>query len=138
MATGASRSSAAIVCEDIRRQVDHQADAANSMDTKASGLIATTVVLAALVVPRVELDRTDRAVVSLVSLGFVLVTMACLGLAIRPRRGAFSYGPDPDVMIDRLGSGPAELERDIAESLAAVRNTNESYLQRKADWLGGA
>lgn len=130
-------STAGIVVDQLRRQVDHQISAATATDTKAAGLIAATFALTALLIPRVRADGTLEVGVAVATLGAVFVTLLSLLLSIAPRVAGFSYGPDAADMIAFVDDGddPADLEAAIAHAFVSVRATNEKVMAEKSDRL---
>lgn len=133
------KTTAAFIILELRRQVDHQVTAAASVDTKAAGLIAATLALFALVVPRIVVATAAQVVVGVVTIGLVIATLGLLTLAIKPRVRAFSYGPDAQDMMAFLDDDdPVDaLEEAVARAYRDVRSRNESEIQSKSEALIG-
>jgi hypothetical protein len=124
-----------LVIAEIRRQVDHQLYAATATDTKAAGLIAGTFALTALIVPRVRLESAGIA--GLITFGLIVGTLAVFAMAIRPRIGGFSYGPDAATMhaFVEEADEPDDLERAMVGAYVKVRDANERAIAAKSDAL---
>ena len=135
---GGGAAAADLIVEEIRRQVDQQIVAARDTDTKAAGLVAALFALVVLVIPRVHLATSAQVATAGATLLLVLGTLGALGLAIRPRIGGFSYGPDASDMLEFLNSRPDELTREMASAYEKVRLQNEAVIQTKGKALIGA
>jgi hypothetical protein len=133
----AEKTTANVIIEELRRQVELQVTAATANDTKAAGLIAATFALVALVVPRVQLVTSCQVVAGLGTFALVIATLVFLALSIRPRIEGFSYGPGGGDMLAFLDDDdPAEdLERANARAYVDVRSMNETVIHSKAESL---
>ncbi len=129
------RTSAQIIIEEIRRQVDLQVSAADAMDTKAMAVSAGVVAFAAFIAPRVIVADNWQKLAAVVTLAFLLGALVCLLLAVRPRVGGFSNGPDVGQIAARIDDPAASLERKLVPAFVGVRNINEAFLNSKSDWI---
>lgn len=130
--------SAAAAIEEIRRQIDHQAKAADSVDTKGAAVLTFVGTVAGLVATRVHLDSDVRAVAGLVTFAIIVAILACCIQAVRPRAG-FSYGAnavDLIALIDRYPNEQVMLA--MADSLRDARERNVKHLETKQDWYQNA
>lgn len=129
------RTSAQIIVEEIRRQVDLQVTASNGLDTKAMAIFAGVAAVAAFIAPRVVVETPRQTLDALATFGILLAALACLLLAVRPRVGAFSNGPNVDQLAERADDQASNLERDLVPSFVKVRDRNEEYLKQKSSWI---
>jgi hypothetical protein len=68
-----------IFVAELKRQIDHQITAPSALDTQATALLAATLALAALAVPRVDLDTGPRMAVAVATVVAVVTTeVRCL------------------------------------------------------------
>lgn len=119
---------------EIRAQIDHQVRSADSIDTKAWGLVTVTGVVAGLVASRLHLDDAVRAVSTFVVLAVVLALLACCFAAIRPKV-IFSYGRKPAALVEQLQAyDRVAIALSIAESMVKSKERNDAALEYKAYW----
>jgi L-asparagine transporter-like permease len=131
------RSATAAVTE-IRQQIDHQAKAADSVDTKASAVLTLTGTATGLVATRVHLDTDIRIVVGAVAFLTVLAILGCCAQAIRPRPG-FSYGADAKALVSLVdGYSHVIVMVALADSLRDARANNVKHLAAKQSWYQNA
>jgi hypothetical protein len=123
-----------IIVAEMKRQVDHQIDAAAAIDTRSTAVLAAASALIALVVPHAQVDTTLRVFAGAVTFALGLATLIFLMRALSPRLEGFSYGPDGASMLTSLDDTAGHLNRDLAEVYVNVRNVNEAVLKQK----GGA
>lgn len=130
------RTSAQIILEEIRRQVDQQVTAADSADTKAMAIFGGAAAVAALIAPRATVVGSDglRIAASIATLGLLVAALICLLRSVRPRIGGFSNGPNVKELAAGIDDDPAGLERDLVPAFVGVRTKNEAFLQSKAGW----
>lgn len=130
------RTSAQIILEEIRRQVDHQVTAADSADTKAMAIFGGAAAVAALIVPRATVSPSDALQIgaSIITLGLLVAALICLLQSVQPRIGGFSNGPNVDQLALRIDDQPASLEHELVESFVKVRNRNAAFLDSKGGW----
>lgn len=129
---------AALVIEEIRRQVDFQISTSGAIDTKATALVGAIFVLVAAVVPRVRIDTIEQVVATAGTFELAIATMVLLAAAIRGRIGGYSYGPRTDQMLEYLDRDVDDFNRELAKSFVKVRNVNEAANQGKTKALNGA
>lgn len=128
------RTSAQIIIEEIRRQVDHQVTAVDALDTKAMAIFAGAAAVAAFLAPRVTVANLGQTVAAIGTLGLLVGAMICLLLAVRPRVGGFSNGPNVAQVAERIDDPAGDLERDLVPAFVGVRRNNEAFLTSKGDW----
>ncbi|MGO9179281.1 MAG: hypothetical protein ACLQHS_08400 [Candidatus Limnocylindrales bacterium] len=129
------RTSAQIIVEEIRRQVDLQVKAADALDTKAMAIFAGTGAVAAFISPRVTVAGNGQAAAAIVTFALLIGALLCLLLAVRPRIAGFSNGPDVADLAAYVNAPPNELEAALVPSFVKVRNINENVLKSKGDWI---
>jgi hypothetical protein len=129
------RTSAQIIIDEIRRQVDHQVTAADALDTKAMAIFAGAAAVAAFITPRVTVVTPEQITAATYTLLVLLGALFCLLLAVRPRVGGFSNGPNASEVAERLDDPPRSLERELVPAFVGVRTTNEAFLRSKGDWV---
>ena len=76
--------SATLAIEEIRRQLDQQSTAADSVDTKGAAVLTLTDTVAGLVATRVQLNSDVRVAAGAISLALVLAILGCCIQAVRP------------------------------------------------------
>jgi len=128
------RTSAQIIIEEIRRQVDLQVTAADALDTKAMAIFAGIAAVAALIAPRVTVENSGQVIAAVGTFGFLVGAMICLLLAVRPRVGGFSNGPNVEQVAAWIDDPTSSLERALVPAFVGVRKINEDFLKSKADW----
>lgn len=125
-------------CSEIRRHIDHQVKASDSLDLKGAALLALTATVAAAIIPQLHLDSFERVASGAVTGAVVLSLLLCCFQAIRPRRG-MSYGADPPALVALVDAHPhLDLMLAMADSLRDARNENVSYLRIKHRWFQNA
>jgi hypothetical protein len=129
------RTSAQIIIEEIRRQVDHQVSAADALDTKALAIFAGAAAVAAFIAPRVTVATPDQIGTSLGTFTFLIGALVCLLFAVRPRIGGFSNGPSADDIALRIDDPAGSLERELVPAFVSVRTRNEDFLSSKGGWI---
>jgi hypothetical protein len=124
-----------LIVEEIRRQVDHQVSAADSLDTRSMAIFAGVAAVAAFIGPRVNVTSTERQLAAAVTLAALVAALICLLFAVRPRVGSFSNGPDVHQLAERIGDPGASLEVELVPAFVQVRDRNETFLASKGDWI---
>lgn len=128
------RTSAQIIIEEIRRQVDLQVTAADALDTKAMAVFAGVAAVAAFVAPRVTVANGYQTVAAVGTFGLLVAAMICLLLAVRPRIGGFSNGPNVEQVAAWIDDPTSSLEHALVPAFVGVRKNNEDFLKSKGDW----
>jgi hypothetical protein len=129
------RTSAQIIVEEIRRQVDLQVSADDAMDTKAMAVFAGVAAVAAFIAPRVVVSNPLQTLAAFGTLVLLLLALGCLLEAVRPRIGGFSNGPNVQNLAKRIDDPAARLERKLVPAFVSVRDRNEAFLKAKGDWM---
>jgi hypothetical protein len=130
--------SATLAIEEIRRQLDQQSTAADSVDTKGAAVLTLTGTVAGLVATRVQLDSDVRVAAGAISLAIVLAILGCCIQAVRPRKG-FSYGADAPALVDLLDKySHLQVTLAVADSLKDARAMNVLHLHAKQSWYQNA
>jgi hypothetical protein len=126
--------SARLAIDEIRRQIEMQAQSASALDTKGAAVLTLTGTVAGLVASRVHLDSPLRVELGVALLGIVLaILLACIQ-AVRPR-GGFSYGADASslaTLVDRYPHWQVVLA--MVDSLRDARVVNVEHLAAKGSW----
>lgn len=133
--TSSAKTSAQVIIEEVRRQVDLQVSAAEGLDTKAMAIFAGVAAVAALIAPRVAVGNCVQGLVAIATFLALIGALICLLLAVRPRIGGFSNGPGVDQVAERIDFATDALERDLVPAFVAVRKLNEDFLRAKGDWV---
>ena len=128
------RTSAQMIVEEIRRQVDLQVTAADALDTKAMAIFASAAGVAAFIAPRVTVSSLGQTAAAVGTLALLVGALICLLFAVRPRIGGFSNGPDVVQVAKRIDDPAGSLERELVPAFVGVRGKNESFLASKGDW----
>src|SRR5258708_40366863 len=111
--SNADRSSALIIVEEIRRQVDHQVSAVDAIDTKAMAIFAGAAAVAAFIAPRVVVPSVAAASAAVGTFLLLLGALVCLLFAVRPRIGGFSNGPNVAQLAERIDDPAGSLEHEL-------------------------
>lgn len=129
------RTSAQIIVDEIRRQVELQAKASEGLDTRAMAVFGGVAVVAVLVADRVTVHDVLQGVAAVITLGLLLGALFCLLMSVLPKIGKFSNGPDVSQLGKRISEKPSDLERELVSSFVKVRGLNEDFLKSKAGWM---
>lgn len=128
------RSSPQIIVEEIRRQVDLQARAADGLDTRAMAIFAGISAVAAIVAPRVKVTDGSQIAAG-ATLGALILALICLLQAVRARIEGFSNGPDVDDLKAYADLPAADLQRELVDAFVGVKKENEDFLKCKGGWM---
>ncbi len=130
--------SASAAVEEIRRQIDHQVRAADTVDTKGAAVLTLTATVAGFAATRVQLDNDVRRVAGVITFVIVLAILGCCIQALKPRAG-FSYGANATDLVALVDQYPHEqVMLALADSLRDARNVNVEHLEAKQGWYQNA
>ncbi len=132
------RTSAQIIIEEIRRQVDLQVSAAQGLDNRAMAVFGGVAAVAAIVADRVVVADDSQKIAAGLTLAALLGALFCLLMSVVPRIGHFSNGPDVTDLGGWVGKPIERLEQALVPSFVEVRNRNEDFLKAKGRWMIGA
>jgi hypothetical protein len=126
--------SAEAAIEEIRRQIDFQAKAADGLDTKAAGILTLTGVAAGVVVGSIHVE-TDMQRLSAVVAGMVIVlALLSASQALRPRSG-WSFGADAATLVALVDRYPRNVVLlSLCDSLVQARTNNAKAIDAKQTW----
>jgi hypothetical protein len=120
---------------ELHRQIDHQSDDSDGIDTKSQAIFAFVAAGATIVGSRTHISTPPQVVAGLVLVLLVLTAAFCALEVIRPR-DEFSYGVDPSAVGRVLTTTrEAELALGIAGALVESRDMNVEFLRMKQRWL---
>ena len=127
--------STAAAISELARHIDHQSRDVESIDTKAAALVALAATAVPVVLTRVGHLADDFQRLSSATAGIAAVALViCLFQTLRAR-DRFSYGPDPDrlmELVDREHHKTVLLW--MGDSFAAGRALNVAFLETKLGW----
>ena len=123
------------IAAEIRVQIDHQIAAADALDTRAAALAAATFALFTFTLPHVDVSTQARTNAVIIVVGATLLAISSFALALKPRKGAFSYGAEAADMVRARGAANEAFVRAFVDGLHIARTNNENVLRGKADRL---
>lgn len=120
---------------ELRTQIDQQLKTADSIDAKASTLLAAGAAVIALVAGRIEIDGDPLRIAAAILLQAVSLALLFSALRALASRDTFAYGADAQALVDNLEQvRPPELALALVEALRQARDRNNTAVNGKHNW----
>ena len=128
------QASAEVTIAEARVQIDLQVKEADSINTKAAGIVTLTGVAAGLVVGRLHVSTDQQRVATLIAAVVLATLLMSASQSLRPR-GGWSFGADLRSLLGIIETYPHRVVLlALAEALVGARDQNAAALRYKQAW----
>ena len=126
-----------LVLEETKEKMRIQNQNIDALDNKAAGGLGIAGVMLTLVASgRVTGSSTSAVLLQILSMGFLVLALACLMLALWVLDWRFP--PKPSALSVWTNETPDRIKNELLTKMSAAYDSNAKQLNRKASWVKAA